>query len=652
MSLISRFRVASFALLAIPFALSACGSSPPGAPSDSAVAATDGAVPANDLAAASDGGSVDAGPITRCSGSGATGFNPYKHAFFGDLHLHTSYSLDAYSFATRSDPNNAYLFAKGKGTVHVGSGTGGLAGPDITQARPIDFLAVTDHSEWLMITHGCTIDKNSGYYNSSDCGLVQSTKAVDQDAVFAKLGSLKKTLCANGADCATQEKSAWQDIITAANTANDPCQFTSLVAYEWTDSKQVVDQANNMPTGVTNHRNVIFATDKVPDAPLDSADFPDPPALWTGLDNQCTAANGCEAITIPHNTNISAGVSLVVWDPTPAGVKQQQKYQVAAEIYQHKGASECYYNPAAGYNDADCQFEYFSPQRAVNLGPGSFVREGLGTGIGYAAQNPVQGNPLQLGIVGATDDHNGAPGNVDEAAFVGHAGRLDDYPVKRLQGGSSENGSGALTGAWAEQNTRDSIFAAIRRRETFATSGPRIQVRFYQTGDANACADAAFPKQIVDANDAVPMGGTFGKGAKPMFALTAWPDAVPQSLADNTMAVAGLAKVQIIKVHAKVVGGKPVVVEDAPYAVAGIPATGGCAMWSDPGFDATENALYYVRVLQVPTWRWSHHSCLELQHNNPNTWQTLVPECKPGGTLDVSIQERAWSSPIWYVPTP
>ncbi len=360
-------------------------------------------------------------------------------------------------------------------------------------------------------------------------------------------------------------------------------------------------------------------------------------------------------VTIPHNTNLSAGVSLVVWDPTPAGVAQQQKYQISAEIYQHKAASECYYSPADGYTDTDCQFEYpTDTKKAVNLGPLSFVREALGTGLGYAAANVAQGNPLKLGIVGATDDHNGAPGNVDEAKYVGHAGRGDDTPYTRLSG-SPENGSGALTGAWAEQNTREAIFAAIKRRETFATSGPRLTVRFYETSDATACADPSFPQKIIDAGTAVPMGGTFGKAilgtaTGPTFALTVWPDAVPQNLADETTAMAGIAKVQIIKVHAHMSGGAPVIVEDPPYAVSGIPATGGCGTWTDASFDATEYAVYYVRALQVPTWRWSHYSCAELEANNPTTWQTLVPNCVAGGPLDVSIQERAWTSPVWYEP--
>jgi Protein of unknown function (DUF3604) len=151
------------------------------------------------------------------------------------------------------------------------------------------------------------------------------------------------------------------------------------------------------------------------------------------------------------------------------------------------------------------------------------------------------------------------------------------------------------------------------------------------------------------------MGSTFGQAAiggpgGPTFALTVWPDAVPQDLDDGTTAVAGIAKVQVIKVHAHMASGQSVIVEDPPYPVSGIPAMGGCSTWTDPSFDATEYAVYYVRAIQVPTWRWSHYSCATLKANNPNTWQTLAPGCVAGGGLDVSIQERAWTSPIWFEP--
>ena len=323
-----------------------------------------------------------------------------------------------------------------------------------------------------------------------------------------------------------------------------------------------------------------------------------------------------------------------------------QKYQRLVEIYQHKGASECFYDPSgAPGSDPACAFEYKDPG-STSDDKNSYVRTWLENGISYAVSNPSAGNPFALGIVGATDDHNATPGHVKESDHAGHAGRGDDLAAKRIATTSDAvwHGPGAITGVWAEQNTRDRIYDAIVRRETWATSGPRIQVRFFQTTTTPACT-ADWPKNVIDAG-AVPMGGVFKAkdftGA-PHFAIAAWPDAEPQVLADDSTAVAGLAKVQVIKAHAKLdATGKAVITEDAPYDLA-IDAKGQCIEWSDPSFDATEFSFYYVRVLQEPTWRWSHFDCKAAPTINPSG-------CAAGGGLDVTVQERAWTSPIWFEP--
>jgi hypothetical protein len=582
-----------------------------------------------------DAGSRDAAPDAarapknQCTGEGGgMAYSKYKWAFFGNLHQHTANSLDAYTFGTRATPDDAYQFAKGAASITIGTGTTDPAGPTVHIDRPLDFLALTDHSEWLGVITSCE-DPTSTVYESRDCQAVRSSGADVQSAVFAGLRHIYDKICAaadDQAQCVAEQRTAWQDEQTAAANANDPCHFTSLVAYEWTST---IDSN-------TNHRNVFFGSDHVPANPLDAYSYTTTSALFTGLDSQCTGE--CSAIVVPHNTNMSAGLSLVL--PSSTGeAAEMQKYERLAEVYQHKGSSECYFDPKSSTGDPGCAFEYLSPGASSDT-PNDYVRTALESGMKYALENG-SANPYQLGIVSSTDDHNAAAGFVQESTFAGHAGRLDDSPELRLTK-TPTYGSGGLAVVWAEENTRDAIFAALKRRETYGTSGPRLTVRFYETSSTDPCT-ADFPRTILDANAALPMGSTFGsadmKGA-PRFAIAAWPDTEPQPLADGTTAVAGIATVQVIKAHGKSSGGSATITEDPPVDVA-IASSGACVTWSDPSFDPAEQAFYYVRVLQVPTWRWSHFDCAK----SPAT-----TGCGPGGALDVTIQERAWTSPIWYSP--
>jgi hypothetical protein len=379
--------------------------------------------------------------------------------------------------------------------------------------------------------------------------------------------------------------------------------------------------------GATLHQNVIFGSEHVPDAPFDSVEYSQPTELWTALAQGCTSAAGCEVLTIPHNPNLSQGMAFAL----PAGVDaltQMNHYQRLAEIHQHKGNSEC--SAGAGQTDPTCAFEHIpasetpKPEVAQN-----FVRHALATGITTYATAGV--DPLQLGIVGATDDHNGIPGFVREDTWQGHVGDVDDTPAGRLAHGTKN--PGGITGVWAVQNTREDIFAALYRRETFATSGPRIAVRFYQAWGASEYCTGAFPGNVL-ADGGVAMGSTMlappSTGATPRFVVSALKDE------------ADLAEVDIIK--GAYIGGalQEHVYRFTPQS-AGTTWSGGsaCLTWTDPTFDASGPAFYYVRVLQVPTPRWSHYDCQRV----PN-----AAGCGPGGTLDVNIQERAWTSPIWWLP--
>jgi Protein of unknown function (DUF3604) len=619
---------------------------------------------------------------------GPHGNDPDKQVFWGELHLHTQYSLDAYSFGTRTTPAEAYLYAKQNGySLQINEGTAGTPGPSLTQARPLDFVAVTDHAEWLSVVEGCT-NPGSGMYRTRQCREVRSLNEETQEGIFPeRMGALLTELCLertpnNPLDtlaCVAQQRSAWVEMQRAARNAYRKCRFTAFVAYEWSDQDPLRGQTQPAIGGpLTNHRNVIFAGQRVPLFPLDSVNYPDPPSLWTGLDRWCRDL--CRAVTIPHNSNLSDGISLKLWDSSQRGRRQQRQYQVAAEIYQHKGASECYYNPNGNSPETDCAFEQLDTTlEDTPIAPHSFVRAGLALGLADSLASQQQ-NALKLGFVGGTDGHNGAPGNVDDAGWKGHDAREDNTPRKRLlpeqvagrppKPARTDWGPGGITAVWAQENSRQSIFAAIQRRETYATSGPRMKVRVLQTSNPSGCTDPSYPGSLLrppaGTPGAVPMGGTFfpanlNGDPVPTFAIEVWGDQAAQALtrlAPGGRGRAEIATVQVIKIRASVVNGQVDTATDAPVDVVVTDllqsahfdrTTGGCLLWRDTSFVPNESALYYVRVLQEDTWRWSYHDCVALAATPEGIARGLTESTCAADPRNV-VQERAWTSPIWYEP--
>lgn len=555
-------------------------------------------------------------------------FSATNNLYWGDLHTHTALSADAYEWGNRNFPHDAYRFASDPTAQTQIAAGAPVPGPQVSIDRALDFDAVTDHSEWLDATWACgqlpdgtPFDTSAAntFNGSTQC---QTYRGDGNSSIAKIIGDARAVVglvCSGGlqnsAACQSFTASAWQVERQAAHDAYQRCKFTPLVAYEYTRSLN----------GATLHQNVIFGSENVPNIPFDSTEYPTPAELWTTLDQNCTAGMGCSVLTIPHNANLSQGQAYIV----PAGVdamKQMNQYQRLTEIHQHKGNSECY----AGSNapDPTCNFEHVTaPETPTPEDPKNFVRRALAVGIATYATMGV--NPLQMGIVGATDDHNGIPGFVKEDSWQGHAGDKDDTPAQRLTNEPFHN-PGGITGVWAPQNTREDIFAALHRRETFATSGPRIAVRLYQVWSASDFCSGAFPGNVLAAGG-VPMGATMPAG-------TGAPQLVVSALKDE----ADLAEVDIIK--AQDVGGT--VTEQIQRFTPVSPGTtwtagSVCLGWTDPAFDPTGPAFYYVRVLQVPTPRWSHYDCLAA----PTT-----AGCGTGGTLDVMIQERAWTSPIWWLP--
>jgi hypothetical protein len=577
----------------------------------------------------------DPGPPVD-SGSACPDRNPLKNVYFGDLHVHTGYSLDAYAVATRSDPRDAYRFARGQSPVHIASAAKS-PGPEVKIDRPLQFAVVTDHSEFFGASATCTLDPSNERYDQPYCRALRDQGSTqDKIATYATLFQLARMQPADAlickgtseraAGCEAGRRTVWKTIQEAANAAYERCRFTTFKGYEW-----------SAQSGLANlHRNVIFSGDKVPEAPFDFIRYPTAVELWRALARECRAEEGCDALTIPHNSNSSAGQMWETMDD-PQAVPLMQRYQTLVEIFQHKGSSEC--APGQALGDDGCQFEYIAGSavlkalglegddpKATQRNAAAYVRNGLGSGLSYAARQKQ--NPLALGFTASTDTHNAAPGSVREDSWPGHTGGADATPAGRLK--SISFNPGGVTGVWAEQNSRESIFAALKRRETYATSGPRLVVRLYVLPDAteeaarSQCKDPLFPKGLVDAG-AVPMGGIFYSKSGPVVVVSALKDETP------------LAQIDLIKVSADA-AGKPVL-SVKKLALEGTDQHKACVVFSDPDFKPGQPTLYYARVLEQPTWRWSHKDCAA----DP----AAAPEvCKSAG-VDIKIQERAWTSPVF-----
>jgi hypothetical protein len=609
-------------------------------------------------------------PVGRCDA-----FNAQRNVYFGDLHVHTSFSFDAYVFDIFTTPADAYRFARGEPLALPPLDANGDGTRTARLSRPLDFAAVTDHSEFLGEVDVCSVPGAPGF-DSPACATFRAggVAAQTQLGILTAQESPERLaeICGeNDADCAARSADVWSRTIEAAEEAYDrssACSFTTFVAYEYTANTGASSQ----------HRNVIFQNEKVP-LPTTYIEEPTAEGLWRSLRAHCLeAGTGCDALAIPHNSNQSNGRSFLVEYPEGATV-EEQKTQAArraaieplVEIFQHKGDSECMngLSGIAGEPDELCGFEKIRMPPFDDCGDGvgnggtagtgcisrrDFVRGALLAGL--REEERIGVNPLRLGIIASTDTHNGTPGAVVESAFYGHRGNVDDTPEERLVAGAFRNGvifnGGGLAGVWAEENTRESVFAALRRREVFGTSGPRIAVRFFAGWNlADLCDDPEMLRKAYAAG--VPMGGTMppppnGAGA-PSFLASALRDAAAERPAVKLQRLqiikgwieAGVPRQKVFDIAGDPQGGATV--DEATCA----PSEGGadslCAAWTDPEFDSSEHAFYYARVVENPSCRWTAFQC-----------NALPPAERPPACSDPSvtktIQERAWTSPIWYAP--
>ena len=482
---------------------------------------------------------------------------------------------------------------------------------------------------------------------------------------------------ADGAHCQAAAREVWGELRAAAQEADDcsaACTFTALIGYEYTATPQVTNL----------HRNVIFRNNVVPELPISYFEAPTAWGLWTGLQEQCLeGGGGCDTMVIPHNSNWSNG-SLFFPDFSQRGdspearasaVELRARMEPVIETFQHKGDMECQdgLSGITGAPDPYCANEKirFPPfadcgddagwggvQDAGCISRLDFLRGVLLEGL---KQHEAHGlNPFQVGIIASTDSHNGTPGNTRERGWPGHVGVSDDTMEERMGAGNVThrglvNNPGGLAAVWAVENSRDAIFEALRRRETYATSGPRMSARFF--------GGWGYPETLCGDSDlaergylqGVPMGGILRPraGDSPTFILDAAQD-------PGTTAAPGqeLHSAQIIKgwldgqgqAHIRVfeVAGDPrssASVDPETCVAQGAGSARLCAVWSDPEFDPDQRAFYYARVLENPTCRWSTWECI-----------ALAPELRPPGCQDPNvqpiIQERAWTSPIWYEPAP
>ena len=631
--------------------------------------------------------------------------NKDRNPYYGDLHVHTKYSFDAYVFGVTASPDDAYRYAKGEGVKHP-------LGYEMKLREPLDFYAVTDHGFYMGMIQAyadTTTDISQNefaepFHNLNRLDNLTVESAGERSNIFSSvLGAtiiqpypdwhpkLLKAYLTRNTQGALQSfdydihKSAWADVARSANEHNDPGHFTTFIGYEFTTSTDI--EGGNL------HRNVIFNSSKASIRPWTRIDSINPEDLWTWQDK--LRDKGVDTIAIPHNSNGSNGqmFEMESFKGNALDIEyanKRMRNEPLVEITQVKGTSDTH--PLLSPDDEWADFEIMdvrvgSRPPTYSKPSGSYVREAYLNGL--TLEFTKQGNPYKFGLIGSTDTHVVAA-SLDESNFWSKVGlldgdpenrgsvplkeenveRLDEYmrafnqPVSRVsleQGeyantGFTQWGASGLAAAWAEENTRESIFNAFRRKETFATTGTRIAVRFF----------GGYNLSSIDLNSESLVSEAYQKGVTMGSDLLHNENKIPEFLvwAQRDKNGAPLQRIQIIKGWIDNNSGRP---KEKVFDVAcsdGMqpdPITNRCpdngarvnindcsittnvgsselkTVWKDPEFAPDDKTFYYVRVLENPTCRWS-------------TWDAIKAGYKPREGLHETIQERAWSSPIWYIP--
>jgi hypothetical protein len=606
--------------------------------------------------------------------------NPHRNVYFGDLHAHTGFSWDAWGYDNFMTPGDAYRFAKGEPIKLPPLDENEVGTRTVQLDRPLDFVLVSDHMEFLGEVYLCTVDGQPGY-DTSECAALRerNTNGVTIFGMQTAFSDPERfELCPpDEPTCITAAAEVrWHDMVMAAEEHYDrtsSCEFVPFVGYEYTAT----------PFTSNLHRNVIFRNHHVPALPPSYFEAQSAYELWRGLKEGCIdGMKKCDVMTIAHNSNLSNGN--LFYPDYGEGLTEAEQAEAArlrarleplVEIFQHKGSMECRngLSGIGGEPDPLCDFEKLRKDDPEDCGDSTgdggmrlggcvsrldFVRNVLKEGL--KEEQRIGVNPYKLGIIASTDTHNAIPGYVREDGYLGHIGTVDDTPEERLGTGTLThdtiiNNPGGLVAVWAEENSRDAIFRALRRKEVYGTSGPRMVVRLFGGWELSEglCEDGQWLSEADEAG--VPMGGDLpsrpAEGGAPRFFVRAMADG---GTAEHPGAP--LQRIQIIKGWIDGQGNP----KEKVYEVAGDPENGAtvdpatcersgegfdelCAVWTDPDFDPALRAFYYVRAVENPTCRWTTWECNRLP-------EAARPEGCEDPSIPKTVQERAWSSPIWYTP--
>jgi hypothetical protein len=598
-----------------------------------------------------------------------------RQLLWGDTHLHTAYSSDAYTNNNlTADPDTAYRYALGMPVVHP------YHKARVQIETPLDFLAVTDHAEFL----GQIRNIHLNGVDTSNIGFIETIKArvaafvlnwtIDhgtgrdlfirvlpdpdltpsQDAKASSIQSSDLSLLPMPKKI---EIDAWRTITDTADKYNKPGEFTALIGWEW----------SSIPGGANLHRIVLTSSDAATAQwydPFGLDDSPYPEDLWAWLD-KTSEKTGARFTAIPHNSNISKGImfsdtSLRGVPFTKDYVALRSKWEHIAEITQIKGDSETHSTLSPEDEFADFEnYPYYIQRRWTEYQPqrGDFVREALKQGL--ELEQKLGQNPYTLGVIGSTDSHT-ALSSAEENNFHGKLA-TDSIPANK-NSKWNDDGPGAtgwamsasgMAAVWAKSNTREDIMDALERREVYATTGPRIALQFYGGTDFTEADLENADVHALATSRGVPMGGELHQPETPIFIVLCAKD--PKG--------ANLDRVQIVKGWLDETGQSREKVFNVAWSNerqlnpdGSLPAIGNtvnlktgqvddsigaaqlAAIWTDPQFDASQSAFYYVRVLQIPTAR---HSLLD----------AIALGMEHAAEQPDTIQERAYTSSIWYRPS-